>query len=217
MDVTRQKEHWPWPDGSSFLACSCTICELSGSGPWAKRPRTLLVTCPGFGLSTVKPGGVWRNNSEGLSQLCSDVTFEQVNNYFSCLMQLSWSACRRNSGMNAVFWAGEGGRRKRRSGELTGARAVEGAGATLDRSVDSSSPCQQLKPPGPTCSPSQGAAYLGKQHLWELHSKVWGKHSRLLLAYMPSWDHPPSILAFAFWNCPVQHGSHWIHVFLFFS
>lgn len=109
MDVTRQKEHWPWPDGSSFLACSCTICELSGSGPWAKRPRTLLVTCPGFGLSTVKPGGVWRNNSEGLSQLCSDVTFEQVNNYFSCLMQLSWSACRRNSGMNAVFWAGEGG------------------------------------------------------------------------------------------------------------
>lgn len=216
MDVTRQKERWPWPDGSSFLACFCTICELSGSGPWAKRPRTLLVTCPGFGLSTVKPGGY---EEIILKVFLSSVLMWLLSRW--TIIFLVWCSCPDLPAEGTQGWvlcSGLGrGWRKRRSGELTGARAVEGARATPDRSVDSPSPCQQLKPPGPTCSPSQGAAYLGKRHLWELHSKVWGKHSHLLLAYLTSWDHPPSILAFAFWNCPVQHGSHWIHVFLFFS
>lgn len=130
-------------------------------------------------------------------------------------MKLSWFAWRSILGMSAVLWAqgGERGREGAESWQEPG--PAGGARAPLDRSFDSPRHASRRDLSGPTCSPSQGAAYLmwtsegaslrglrqtqptGYQPRWHLKTHLTGlSHSGAALSNMVATDYMHGV----FWN-----------------
>lgn len=146
---------------------SCPLCGLSGSGPRAKRPRTVLVTSLGLGLSTsikqeILKKWFWRC----LSTLFR-CDFEQMNSSSLCS---SFLACLKGQPPDDCCALGYGtGRRMRRNGGdwtlsrewlwTDNTKAHMGSQSPTEHASLLKGMCSQNLS-GPMCSPSQEAAYL---------------------------------------------------------